>query len=73
MRGWYKGGEVGFDPGAALFRLDPHTGYGLFSVRERLEHLGGRFEIQSRRGRGTEVILVASVLGTADGGPGFGP
>ncbi len=34
-------------------------GYGLFSVRERLSHLGGEVEISNRPGGGTRVKLVA--------------
>lgn len=33
--------------------------FGLFSIRERLHHLGGRFEISSSPGRGTLVTMVA--------------
>jgi signal transduction histidine kinase len=44
---------VGFspDPGAA--------GYGLFSVRERLHHLGGTVRVDSVPGDGTRIVLVA--------------
>ncbi|MGO8702967.1 MAG: PAS domain S-box protein [Candidatus Brocadiia bacterium] len=35
------------------------TGFGLFSVRERLESLGGRLEIDSRIGGGTRATLAA--------------
>ena len=34
-------------------------GYGLFSIRERLKHVGGMVEIQSEPGCGTRVILLA--------------
>jgi signal transduction histidine kinase len=34
-------------------------GLGLFSVRERLNHIGGRFEIESEQGKGTKAILTA--------------
>ncbi len=37
------------------------TGFGLFSVRERLESLGGRLEIDSRIGGGTRAMLAAPV------------
>jgi signal transduction histidine kinase len=40
----------GFDPGAAF---PGHLG--LRSMRERIERLGGRFEIDSAAGRGTRV------------------
>ena len=35
------------------------VGWGLFSIRERLTMLGGRFEIDSAPGKGTRVRLVA--------------
>jgi PAS domain S-box-containing protein len=35
------------------------SGFGLFSVRERLESFGGRLEIDSRTGGGTRVTLAA--------------
>jgi len=34
-------------------------GFGLFSIRERMLALGGRFELQSQPGRGTEATLTA--------------
>ncbi len=50
---------VGFD-------LDRHQvggvregGFGLFSIQERLEALGGRLEIQSAPGQGTRIVLYA--------------
>ena len=36
-----------------------HSGFGLFSIRERLKHLGGRMEIDSRPGAGTQITLEA--------------
>ena len=34
-------------------------GFGLFSIRERLEQLWGQFEIESEPGRGTKVTMMA--------------
>jgi signal transduction histidine kinase len=34
-------------------------GLGLFSVRERLRHIGGKLEIESKRGKGTQITLTA--------------
>ncbi len=34
-------------------------GIGLFSIRERLKHIGGRFEIHSKREKGTHITLTA--------------
>ena len=44
----------GFDPQV----LSQTSGFGLFSIRERVELLGGRIEIRSAQGRGT-VFLIA--------------
>lgn len=38
-----------------------HGGFGLFSIRERLQHLGGRLEVESRPGKGTRVTLYVPV------------
>jgi len=49
----------GFD----VSNLEHHTGgkggFGLFNIRERLEHLGGEGIVESRIGQGTRVILTA--------------
>jgi signal transduction histidine kinase len=59
-----EGGEVvvrveddgpGFDPAAA--RAGGSTGFGLFSVRERLGQVGGRLEVDSAPGRGARLTL----------------
>ena len=50
---------VGFDTfpiGSQWSRIE---GFGLFSIRERLEHIGGRLEVESKSGHGTRVTLVA--------------
>jgi CheY-like chemotaxis protein len=51
---------VGFDPEALDDRAKTGpVGWGLFSIRERLTLLGGRFEIQSAPGQGTVFRLIA--------------
>ena len=50
---------VGFDSSKMGLHKDEIDGFGLFSIRERLEHLGGNFEIESEVGHGTWVTLVA--------------
>ncbi|HET9830777.1 MAG TPA: PAS domain S-box protein, partial [Vicinamibacterales bacterium] len=51
---------VGFDAaGLAERTKTSHVGWGLFSIRERLTLLGGRFEIDSAPGKGTRFCLTA--------------
>jgi PAS domain S-box-containing protein len=51
---------VGFDPSALADRMKAGAvGWGLFSIRERVTLLGGRFEIASAPGRGARFRLVA--------------
>jgi signal transduction histidine kinase len=45
---------IGFDAEKGAVR---DSGFGLFMIRERLKRLGGYFEIDSRSGSGTKVIL----------------
>ncbi len=51
--------------GADLSRVNPQMeaggGFGLFSIRERLESVGGRFRFESSPGKGTKVTLMAPV------------
>jgi signal transduction histidine kinase/ActR/RegA family two-component response regulator len=48
----------GFDP-VQLNRGGTAGGFGLFSIRERLELIGGRLEVDSAPGRGTRMIVEA--------------
>jgi signal transduction histidine kinase len=49
--------------GFTTFPIGSHwseiKGFGLFSIRERLDYLGGQLKIKSERGNGTRVTLVA--------------
>ncbi|MFH1372136.1 MAG: PAS domain S-box protein [Planctomycetota bacterium] len=49
----------GYDVAATNERAIKRKGLGLFSVRERLTHIGGKFEIESKRGKGTRATLTA--------------
>lgn len=49
---------VGFVPGTMPNQSDHSSGFGLFSIDERVRHFGGHLEVDSRRGRGTRVTLV---------------
>jgi PAS domain S-box-containing protein len=52
---------VGFDVAARAFKPGPQGGYGLFSVRERLEYLGGSVTVESSPGRGTRAALALTL------------
>ena len=47
----------GFDPG----RIAVSDRFGLFSIRERIEALGGRFQVLSTGGEGTEATLTLPI------------
>jgi len=47
----------GFDVSRNAFRPGRQGGYGLFSIRERLEYLGGTLAMESLPGRGTKAAL----------------
>lgn len=49
---------VGFDTIKINLSLNKDSGFGLFSIRERLAHLGGQLEIQSGHKSGTRVSLM---------------
>ena len=50
---------IGFEPDLLQAGYDPfERGFGLFSVREQLQHQGGTFEIDSGPGRGSAVTIV---------------
>jgi PAS domain S-box-containing protein len=55
---------VGFDIHEVSSRSEHAQCFGLFNIRERLEHLGGRLEVNSTLGRGTSVTVIAPVKTT---------
>ena len=54
-----KDDGVGFEPAQIGPAMDQEMRFGLFSIRERLESLGGSIQIVSKRGHGTLVTLSA--------------
>ncbi len=52
---------IGFDPDEVGPAMDEHGAFGLFSIRERLEPLGGQMKVTSKPGQGTQVTLVGPV------------
>jgi two-component system nitrate/nitrite sensor histidine kinase NarX len=55
---------LGFDPSTT--EQEPRT-FGLASMRERAEGLGGELAIESQRGRGTRILVDLPTEGTTDG------
>jgi PAS domain S-box-containing protein len=58
---------VGFEPSvmfSAKQTMETAHKYGLFSIRERMISLGGRFELQSSPGSGTVATLVFPITNT---------
>ena len=57
---------TGFDPDLFQSGYDPfERGFGLFSIREQLEHHGGMFEVDSGPDHGSEVTIVMPLAMTA--------
>lgn len=50
---------VGFDMCRIRSRRSSVRGFGLLSIRERMHLIGGHIEIESKRGHGTRVTIVA--------------
>jgi signal transduction histidine kinase len=48
---------VGFDFSKTQFSVNDLSGFGLFSIRERMEHFGGNLDVKSKPGQGTCVTL----------------
>jgi PAS domain S-box-containing protein len=56
-----KDDGIGFD----VSNIDPHSsrtsGFGLFTIHERLQYLGGQFRVESKPGHGTRAVLSAPI------------
>jgi PAS domain S-box-containing protein len=50
---------IGFDSSEAVSKAAEKATFGLFSIRERLEHLDGRIKIQSTPGHGSIITMTA--------------
>lgn len=51
---------VGFNP-SAINNRDKHTGFGIFSIRERLKGIGGQMDIKSRHKFGTHISITVPI------------
>ena len=54
---------AGFDTQAAIEPGEKKSGFGLFSIRERMADLGGSFDIQSEPGKGCKAVLTLPMGG----------
>ncbi len=50
---------IGFRPEEAMLIPSLQRGFGLFSIRQRLEELGGHLKIDSELNKGTKVVMTA--------------
>jgi PAS domain S-box-containing protein len=49
---------TGFEASESPWRGSGKRGFGLFNIRHRLEHMGGKLDIESKAGHGTRVRLM---------------
>ncbi len=56
----------GLNPQKAGHALTTEGGFGLFNVRQQLDYIGGRLEIQSAPGQGTRTTIIAPIKRAAD-------
>jgi signal transduction histidine kinase len=52
---------IGMDLARSTRRIEKLSGFGIFSIRERLNYMGGNLEIDSNTGCGTKIVLKAPV------------
>jgi PAS domain S-box-containing protein len=55
-------GGRGYDPADVGVQRNSRTGFGLFSIDQRLRHFSGRMEIQTGPGRGAKVSLFMPIV-----------
>jgi signal transduction histidine kinase len=58
-----KDNGIGFDPIEVRSMAAKRMEFGLLSIRESLEELGGRFEIESKPGAGCKAIMTVPLKG----------
>lgn len=61
---------IGFEVGEQFYPMAAAmSGFGLFSVRERLSHLGGILDVNSSPGQGTRVTIIVPLRKTEEFSP----
>lgn len=58
---------VGFDISSVAVNSMTHSGFGLFSIRQRMETLGGQVDVDSLPGRGSTVTVTAPLAAERKG------
>jgi signal transduction histidine kinase len=48
----------GFDASVLNGGMEKVKGFGIFNIRERLNHIGGQFKIESGKGKGAKITLI---------------
>ena len=51
--------QVLIGPTVMIYAKKIHEGFGLFSIQERLHHIGGHIKAESEPGHGTRVTVTA--------------
>ncbi len=59
---------MGFDVSKILGTKEDEqeSGFGLFNIKERIEYLGGRLNLESRRGQGTKAVISVPIKKETD-------
>ncbi len=55
---------IGFSPSSN--QTQAHKGFGLFSISQRLQHIGGDCRVESHAQQGTRIVLTAPIRRTGD-------
>ncbi|KPK71144.1 hypothetical protein AMJ87_07605 [candidate division WOR_3 bacterium SM23_60] len=55
---------IGFNPDCLGLKMTHNEGFGLFNIKERLRHLGGKLQVNSEKGKGTSVVLIVPLKRT---------
>ncbi len=56
-------GGIGFNTAVLDTSFDRDVGFGLFSIRERIQYFGGKFKLRSKPGEGTQVTITVPIKG----------